>query len=576
MRVVKGRFVCDVVTTDCLSPTRPAGTGAMSTYAGIRATSTIDDEINDAICSIADTEISSGRECGLQIVAFLHGKQIVDVCAGSTANGEQVAPHTTFMAYSVAKGVSSTIIARSIDASKGRVRYTDPVSQHWPGFEQHGKEHVTIADALSHRAGLRARSLCPIGLFKLMCCGRFTDGMSLGIEWIASCSPSWPLTPRFARYHPTSWSWVAGGVYAHVTKLRRGSRSPLPHIREGAEQIAAALRVPNSHFAIGEVHSPGRMLPTPLVVPLRGIIAEARAKASRVVGEPKHVSRRRSPTWRTLHHCGTYCLHVVDACWRRVLCFLLFPLLVCLATLEAVVWTLIGNRAFFVKLCLPSSNGCFTARALGRLYGALANGGSLGDGTVVLSGALIEELKEGCMDPSKDARGWPTPGRLTCGFSPWLGEQLEDGGGGVRGASGGGSGATTTATRRRLSILGHPGMGGCCAYADLGCGLSVAVLKNAFSPESLNGGGPGRTCRLVDACLREKLGLAHNPTGAATTSGACSGERRELSPRPPAGRKPRASRSRSPARALLELEGALELSAIAEFQQSQAHGFRVG
>ena len=215
----------------------------------------------------------SGREYGLQIVAYMHGKLIVDVCAGRTAADAPVTPSTRFMAYSVTKGVCATIIARAIEASKGRVEYTDSISTHWPAFAASGKEHITIADALSHRAGLRACSLCPTLLFWLVLCGRFRECMAKGIEWIAACTPSWRHHPAYARYHPTSWSWIAGGLYAHVSEqqpesegeestdeawdvymptraeweaeqeaLRHGNKcaaeagSSLPHIREGAAQ----------------------------------------------------------------------------------------------------------------------------------------------------------------------------------------------------------------------------------------------------------------------------------------------------------------------------------------------------
>ena len=64
------------------------------------------------------------------------------------------------------------------------------------------------------------------------------------------------------------------------------------------------------------------------------------------------------------------------------------------------------------------------------------------------------------------------------------------------------------ASSRRLCILGHTGMGGCCAYADLSCGLAVCVLTNTFWPEILNGGGPGGLCKQVDERLRRRLGLS--------------------------------------------------------------------
>ena len=51
------------------------------------------------------------------------------------------------------------------------------------------------------------------------------------------------------------------------------------------------------------------------------------------------------------------------------------------------------------------------------------------------------------------------------------------------------------ARAERLSVLGHQGLGGSCAYADPGCRFALVVLKNVYSPEVINGGGPGLTFR---------------------------------------------------------------------------------
>jgi aarF domain-containing kinase len=45
--------------------------------------------------------------------------------------------------------------------------------------------------------------------------------------------------------------------------------------------------------------------------------------------------------------------------------------------LEGWVFVAAGNAALWRKVCLPSSNGFFTADALARMYGALTNAGAL-------------------------------------------------------------------------------------------------------------------------------------------------------------------------------------------------------
>jgi hypothetical protein len=48
-----------------------------------------------------------------------------------------------------------------------------------------------------------------------------------------------------------------------------------------------------------------------------------------------------------------------------------------LGWIESFLFCTIGNSDVWRNVCLPSSNGFFTANALGRMYGALANSGSL-------------------------------------------------------------------------------------------------------------------------------------------------------------------------------------------------------
>lgn len=332
----------------------------------------------------------------------------------------------------------------------------------WSGFEANGKEGITIGDGLSHRAGLRARSLFPPRFIGLVCRGRFADCTAVGIDWIRACTPSW--RGAYARYHPVSWSWIAAGLYAHL----KGE-----HIQEGAASLARLLGVRPSELRLGEVLNGEE--PARLSMPLAAIGRDA-----------WHAAWERLGSTTSLHTSLLLALAPLAVAAALMLCVA--------AVLESVVCVGLANCRLFLRLCLPSSNGTFTARALGRLYGALANGGVLADGTVVLSAAACAQLETLSLDMSLDVGGFPAAGRQTCGFSPWLGAQCES-----RWRSPG-----------RLAILGHTGMGGCCAYADLSSGLAVAVLKNAFSPEALNAGGvgsPGRAFVLVDGYLREHLHL---------------------------------------------------------------------
>jgi len=56
-------------------------------------------------------------------------------------------------------------------------------------------------------------------------------------------------------------------------------------------------------------------------------------------------------------------------------------------------------------------------------------------------------------------------------------------------------------------ILGHGGMGGSVAFADVGRGLSIAILKSAYTPLSLSQRAGCDTTRALADCIRAHAGF---------------------------------------------------------------------
>ncbi|KAG8457895.1 hypothetical protein KFE25_011961 [Diacronema lutheri] len=283
------------------------------------------------------------------------------------------------------------------------------------------------------------------------------------------------------------------------------------------------------------------------------------------------------------------------ALWLCVSRWLLFA--VCARAwcwLECACLCCAANCRAFLALALPSSNLIATARPLGRLYGALANGGVCEGSAQVISPQLLAALCAHMMDARRDA---PPPGplarvlpcgRYACGFSPFLPAIVEaglraaaqrraresgdadewvdahtsveqpveqpvelrarapaaagadsacarkpaasptasfasrsDASGSapdLSGASGGVGGAAlpppshpqSGACGARRCVLGHNGVGGCVAYADVDAGLGFVLLKNGYSPEAAGAfdpAGPGlcASARALDALVRAHL-----------------------------------------------------------------------
>lgn len=516
----------------------------------------IDDALNREAAALLDAQLRRGVEVGAHAVAYHRGAKVLDVVAGLAADVRErggargagawapVEFETRFMAWSVTKGVVAAAIARLVDG--GCIEYDEPLGAHWAEFGSHGgKGALTLGEALAHRAGLRATWLAPRAVLAAALGGRFDDAMAAGQAWVARCTPQWRAPPSApaACYHPTSWAWLAAAVCAHA-----GSRDAAPeaaagrprrHVRDAVAELCASLGAPRDALRVGELGvqlGGGADGPAPREGPAAPPVAAPVAPRALSPPAPAAAAARAAegaaraacagapaPLRWALALCAWACVWAWAAVGVRLL-----------ARLEACALSVLGGCAPFLGLCLPSSNGLLCARALGRLYAALANGGALParppaePGCAPLSAPLVDRLRAYGADEAHDAWGWPLRGRapsarLTFGWSPWLGAQLERA---IAAAERPGAPEGAPPPRRRV-ILGHNGVGGCVAYAELpppgapsaaaaGCaeGYAFVLLKNAHTPDCVEaltpGGTPGvcETARLLDALVRRHLRAA--------------------------------------------------------------------
>jgi hypothetical protein len=65
--------------------------------------------------------------------------------------------------------------------------------------------------------------------------------------------------------------------------------------------------------------------------------------------------------------------------------------------LEAMIVTSVASSHWWCRMCLPSSNGFWSARALAKMYGALANEGMVegegGEEERIIDAAVVRTLK---------------------------------------------------------------------------------------------------------------------------------------------------------------------------------------
>ncbi len=156
----------------------------------------------------------AGIEVGAAFGAYHRGQKVVDLWGGiSDARTEKPWEEDSLvLVYSTTKGVVAMCANRL--AQQGAIDVEAPVAKYWPEFAQGGKESITVADLLSHRAGLA-----------------WVDGtMSFEdmLRWDAVVEalerqvPSWP--PGTAHgYHATTYGWLVGEVVRRVTGMSVGT-----------------------------------------------------------------------------------------------------------------------------------------------------------------------------------------------------------------------------------------------------------------------------------------------------------------------------------------------------------------
>jgi CubicO group peptidase (beta-lactamase class C family) len=308
---------------------------------------------------------------------------------------------TLFSSFSTTKGVAAT--ALHILADRGLIDYDAPVARYWPAFAANGKGAITVAQAMSHQAGLHAMP-DPATIDHL------TDWEE-GLAWVANGTPAWE--PGTATgYHAITYAWVVGGIIEGAT----GRRFPeVVHT-----EIAVPLGVEQEMF-IGIPEGVEERLAT-----LQG----QQAGGAALPIPPDHDFFKAMPT--------------------------------------SLSWMLYNDMRVR-RAVLPSANGHFTARALAKMYGALANGGTI-DGVRLVSPERIPLMQR--IDTEMQDRV--------------LMMEIPKGGGYM---FGGARGGVTGVFGPRRTAFGHSGAGGSTAFADPEVGLGVAVTLNKMQM-SLQAEGP--------------------------------------------------------------------------------------
>lgn len=156
------------------------------------------------------TGLFRGRDTGgAALAVYRHGEPVVDVWGGYRDLDAEVPwdRDTMAMSFSTTKGVAATVIHRLAD--RELLDYDDPVAAHWPAFAGDGRDRITVRQLLSHRAGMhRCRGLV-IEAEELLDHERM-------IELVAKQRPS-PPPGTASGYHGLTFGWLVAGLARAVT-----------------------------------------------------------------------------------------------------------------------------------------------------------------------------------------------------------------------------------------------------------------------------------------------------------------------------------------------------------------------
>ena len=397
----------------------------------------------EAVHDVFQANFDAGFEVGAAFGAYHRGRKVVDLWGG-VADARTEKPweeDSLVLVYSTTKGVVAMCANRL--AQQGAIDVEAPVTTYWPEFGQGGKEHVTVADLLSHRAGLA-----------------WVDGaMSFDemvrwdpvVEALERQAPSWP--PGTAHgYHATTYGWLVGEVVRRVTGMSIGT-----YLRT---EIAGPL---GADFFIGLPASE-----EPRVARLLTFI-EGLSSGAALLGAQSQEPSQGGPDMAELAELAkTY--FAPDG-----------PLYKALAApggalTDEQVW----HSARLHAAEIPAANGICDARSLALLYGACVHD------VETPAGALFRILSPEQVDRAVQPQT-KGPDEVLMGLDiQWgLGFNVNRGIIGVAGLGG-------------PRAFGHFGMGGSAGWADPDLALGMGYVMNRMD---IGTTGDTRSFRLMRSCI---------------------------------------------------------------------------
>ncbi|MGD9984243.1 MAG: serine hydrolase domain-containing protein [Porticoccaceae bacterium] len=281
---------------------------------------------------------TDGKEVGASFALAIEGEIVVDLWGGF-ADAARTRPwraDTLINTYSTTKGMAASVVG--VLADEGLIDYDAKVADYWPEFAAAGKKAVTVAQLLSHQAGI--------------CGPRERVEMADLYDWDRLCAmlaAQWPFfEPGTANgYHAVVFGHLAGEVARRVT----GRTKSLGQLF--AEKVAGPIGAGTDYYIglpASEDHRVAEMLPV---------------IGSEQLGTGLGGKQRMSD--------ALYC-----------------------AMAHPPLTAHIANDRAWRAAEVPGANGQGNGRGIAKVYGALANGGELGGKRIISAKGITEMTREEC------------------------------------------------------------------------------------------------------------------------------------------------------------------------------------
>jgi CubicO group peptidase (beta-lactamase class C family) len=114
----------------------------------------------NALAQLFEDLLEEGYHPGAQLAVFRNGELAIELAGGTDGHlGNPVTEKTLFQIRSTTKAVATLVMLMLHE--RGTFSFDDPVAKHWPEFGANGKEKITIAHIMSHRAGIPDGPMIP-------------------------------------------------------------------------------------------------------------------------------------------------------------------------------------------------------------------------------------------------------------------------------------------------------------------------------------------------------------------------------------------------------------------------------